>query len=97
MVFGNEFDEWEHLNFKEHFISLEVDNNKPAENFFGDMRCQPLEAVADLINHLSTRKIYLKKGDFISTGAATVPQSFFKNSSVIADFGVIGKIKLTFT
>jgi len=95
-VFGNKFDHWENLNFQEHYISLKVNGNPSAENFLGEMRCKPLDAVVDLINHLSTRKIYLKKGDFISTGAATVPQPFFKNSSVIADFGIIGKIKLTF-
>ena len=60
------------------------------------MRCEPLQALVDLVNHLSIRNIYLKKGDFISTGAATVPQSFTKGSNVKADFGVIGKIKLSF-
>ena len=80
-VFGSKFDDWENINFQEHFISLQVDGNPPAENFLGNMRCQPLEAAAELINHLSTRNIFLKKGDFISTGAATVPQPFFRNSS----------------
>ena len=95
-VFGTAFHDWNNLNFRNHSICLQVDDNPPAENFLGDMRCQPLEAVADLVNHLSSREISLRKGDFVSTGAATVPQPFLKGSFVTADFGIIGKIQITF-
>ena len=95
-VFGSVFDDWRNLNFRNHNITLQVDDNLPAENFLGDMRCQPIEAVADLVNHLSNRDISLRKGDFVSTGAATVPQPIIKGSFVNADFGIIGKIQLTF-
>ena len=95
-VFGTAFHDWKNLNFRNHSICLQVDDNPPAENFLGDMRCQPLEAVADLVNHLSSREISLRKGDFVSTGAATVPQPFLKGSFVTADFGIIGKIQITF-
>ena len=95
-VFGTAFHDWNNLNFRNHSICLQVDDNPPAENFLGDMRCQPLEAVADLVNHLSNRQISLSKGDFVSTGAATVPQPFLKGSHVMADFGIIGEIQITF-
>ena len=95
-VFGTAFHDWKNINFRNHSICLQVDDNPPAENFLGDMRCQPLEAVADLVNHLSSREISLRKGDFVSTGAATVPQPFLKGSYVTADFGIIGKIQITF-
>ena len=95
-VFGSEFEDWKNINFRKHLISLKVDEKPSAENFLGDMRCEPLEAAVDLINHLSKREIFLKKGDFISTGATTVPQKFYKNSFVKADFGIIGEITLTF-
>ena len=95
-VFGTAFHDWKNLNFRNHSICLQVDDNPEAENFLGEMRCQPLEAVADLVNHLSSREISLSKGDFVSTGAATVPQPFSKGSSVMADFGIIGKIQITF-
>ena len=95
-VFGTAFHDWKNLNFRNHSICLQVDDNPEAENFLGEMRCQPLEAVADLVNHLSSRKISLMEGDFVSTGAATVPQPFLKGSFVTADFGIIGKIQITF-
>ena len=68
----------------------------PEENFFGNMRCEPLEAMSDLINNLGRREITLKAGDFVSTGAVTVPLSFSKGSQVTADFGNIGSIELIF-
>lgn len=95
-VFGTAFHDWKNLNFRNHSICLQVDDNPEAENFLGEMRCQPLEAVADLVNHLSSREISLREGDFVSTGAATVPQPFLKGSYVTADFGIIGKIQITF-
>jgi 2-keto-4-pentenoate hydratase len=95
-VFGSAFHDWKNLNFRNHSICLQVDDNPAAENFLGDMRCQPLEAMANLVNHLSSRDISLRKGDFVSTGAATVPQPFIKGSCVNANFGIIGNIQLTF-
>ena len=95
-VFGEGYENWQHLDFRNHTIRLQVDENPPAENFLGEMRCDPLEALADLVNHLRGRKIALEKGDFISTGAATVPQPFGRGARVKADFGVIGSIEVVF-
>ena len=67
-----------------------------AENFLGDMRCVPAEAVADLVNHLAARGYELAAGDFVSTGAATVPQPFVAGDNIIADFGSLGIIELQF-
>ena len=69
-VFGKEYENWEQLDFRNHPIRLQVDENPPAENFLGEMRCEPLAALTNLVNHLGGRKITLKKGDFIPTGAA---------------------------
>lgn len=95
-VFGDPVTEWQAVDFQQHHISLVVDDGEPAENFLGDMRCVPLQAVADLANHLNSRGIALSAGDYVSTGAATVPQPIPSGSRVIADFGEIGQIELTF-
>ena len=96
-VFGEAYADWNEIDFKNQFIRFQVDDNEPAENFFADMRCEPLEALADLINHLAARGFSLKKGDFASTGAAAVPQVFGARSHVTADFGAIGSVVSTFT
>ena len=95
-VFGDPVTDWHHVDYQNHRISLTVDGGAAAENFLGDMRCVPIEAVADLVNHLSSRGIALAAGDFVSTGAATVPQHIAKGSCVVADFGALGRIELEF-
>ena len=52
--------------------------SEPAENFLGELRGAPLNALADLLNHLAQRGYSLHIGDYVSTGAATVPQPFQK-------------------
>ncbi len=95
-VFSEPVDDWQDIDFQHHHISLKVDDGAEAENFLGEMRCIPIQAVADLVNHLSLRRIALGAGDYVSTGAATVPQHIRQGSHVIADFGPLGQIELIF-
>ena len=60
------------------------------------MRSFLIQAAADLINHLNERGISLSEGDFISTGAATMPQSFGSGDVIKANFGKLGYIELDF-
>ena len=84
------------LDFQNHLIRLSVDGTELAENFLGELRGAPLQALADLLNHLAQRDYSLNKGAYVSTGAATVPQLFQKGSVVNADFGNVGSITLKF-
>jgi 2-keto-4-pentenoate hydratase len=95
-VFGEAYENWQDLDFQNHLIRLSVDGTEPAENFLGDLRGAPLQALADLLNHLAQRDYSLNKGAYVSTGAATVPQLFNKGSVVNADFGNVGSITLQF-
>ena len=95
-VFGEAFADWQDLDFQNHLIRLSVDDIEPAENFLGELRGAPLNALADLLNHLAQRGYSLHVGDYVSTGAATVPQPFQKGSVVTADFGNVGSITLQF-
>jgi 2-keto-4-pentenoate hydratase len=96
-VFGDACPDWQSIDFRHHRIRLRVDQQPEAENFLGDLRGEPLQALADLLNHLSGRGIPLHAGDFVSTGAATIPQPIQAGSVVQADFGTIGSITLNFT
>lgn len=95
-VFGDAVEKWHHYDFQNHIITLQVDDGSSAENFLGDMRCNPIQAVVDLANHLNSRGIGLFRGDFVSTGAATVPQPVHSASRVTAHFGNMGRIELCF-
>ncbi len=95
-VFGDAVTDWQSTDFRNHPIELRVDGGPAAENFLGEMRCEPLVALADLLNHLAGRGIRVDQGDFVSTGAATVPQPIGRGSRVRADFGALGTIELSF-
>ena len=95
-IFGDPLEDWQGIDYQQHLIDLTVNGSKPAENFLGEMRCVPEQAAADLINHLASRGYELQIGDFISTGAASVPQSFSAGDYVHANFGELGEIKVTF-
>ena len=95
-VFGDPVDDWQAIDFRHHLITLTVSGGAPADNFFGDMRCLPAEAAAELVNHLSARGHEMQAGDFISTGAASVPQPFSAGDHVSADFGALGVIEVAF-
>jgi 2-keto-4-pentenoate hydratase len=95
-VFGDPIADWHAFDFQNHQITLSVSGGPPADNFLGEMRCVPAQAAADLVNHLASRNVVLQAGDFISTGAATVPQPFAAGDVVRADFGAFGQIELNF-
>lgn len=95
-VFGSQIADWQDIDFRDLVIDLRVDVGPSAENFLGDMRGQPVQAVADLANHLAGRGYFLKQGDYVSTGAATVPQPVQPGSVAEADFGPLGRMRLTF-
>ncbi len=95
-VFGDPVADWQAIDFQQHVITLSVSGGTPAENFLGEMRCIPAQAAADLVNHLAARGHNLQAGDFISTGAASVPQSFSAGDHIHADFGTLGVIELAF-
>ena len=95
-IFGDPVEDWQGIDYQQHLIELTVCDGTPADNFLGEMRCVPEQAAADLVNHLASRGYELQIGDFISTGAASVPQSFSSGDYVHANFGELGEIKVTF-
>ncbi len=95
-VFGEAVAQWHAVDFQHLPITLRIDGGNAADNFIGEMRCVPIQALADLVNHLQARGIALYAGDFVSTGAATVPQAVTEGCRVSADFGILGSIAISF-
>ncbi len=95
-VFGTPVKNWRGLDLLNHEVRVSVDGGAPSDNFLGSMRGPPLQALCDLANHLTGRGFQLAAGDFVSTGAACVPQPVAKGSRVEADFGTLGRINVRF-
>jgi 2-keto-4-pentenoate hydratase len=95
-VIGPEFENWQTIDFLNHPVSFSVDGGAASENFIGKDRCDPRQVVADLANLLAVRGLSLSAGDFLLTGAATVPQPVQKGSTLAADYGALGRLTMDF-
>ena len=95
-VFGTPVEDWQGVDLLNHEVRVSVDGGAPSDNFLGNMRGPPLQALCELASHLAGRGFQLEAGDFVSTGAACVPQPFAKGSRVEADFGTLGRINVRF-
>lgn len=93
-VAGDPVADWQGIDFGHHHVGLTIDGGAEAENFLGDMRADPVQVVADLANMLGARGIGLRAGEFVTTGAAAVPQHTAAGTKVVADFGRLGRIEL---
>lgn len=79
-----------------HAVDLRIDGGAPARNSPPEIRADPLAALADTVNLLAARGISLRAGDFVTTGSATETLPVKKGSTVTAEFGNLGSIRLTF-
>ena len=66
---------------------------------FSELQGRLVAGAIEAVTAVTTAKIQildLELGDFVSTGAATVPQPFVAGDNIIADFGSLGIIELQF-
>ena len=80
-----------------HPVDLRIDGGPPATNSPAEIRARPLEALADTVNLLAARGITLEAGQYVTTGSATDTLAVQAGSTVTADFGDLGSIRLTFS
>lgn len=95
-VFGEPASDWKKIDLRSQPVALSVDRGQLAENFPPEFRCDPLEALAGLVQHLAGRGFQLEAGQFISTGSACIRQPVGPESRVSADFGCLGRIDIEF-
>ena len=95
-VFGPAIADWRRHDLRNVFIDIRIDGGEPAENFLGECRCDPIEALAQAAGILGARGIAIEAGQYVSTGAATDPQPVRAGSTVQARFAALGAIDITF-
>lgn len=96
-VFGPAVEGWRRHDLRNLRIDIRVDGHEPAENFLGERRCEPIEALVQAAGILGERGIAIEAGQYVSTGAATDPQPVQAGSVVRARFGTLDAIDVTFT
>ena len=95
-VFGPAIADWRRHDLRNLRIDIRVDDRESAENFLGEYRCDPIEALVQAAGILGDRAITIEAGQYVSTGAATDPQPVRAGSVVRARFGSLGTIDITF-
>ena len=95
-VFGAAVADWRRHDLRNLRIDMRVDDREPAENFLGEYRCQPIEALEQAAGILGERGIAIEAGQYVSTGAATDPQPVRNGSVVQARFGTLGAVDIAF-
>ena len=95
-VFGPAVADWCGHDLRNLRIDVRVDDREPAENFLGECRCDPIEALVQASAMLGERGIAIEAGQYVSTGAATDPQPVRCGSAVHARFATLGAIDIRF-
>ena len=95
-VFGPAVAHWGRHDLRNLRIDIRIDDREPAENFLGECRCDPIEALLQAAGILGERGIAIEAGQYVSTGAATDPQPVRAGSVVRARFGFLGAIDIAF-
>ena len=95
-VFGAAIPDWCEHDLRNLPIEIRVDAGDPAENFLGECRCDPIEALVQAAGILGERGIAIEAGQYVSTGAATDPQPVRIGSLVRAQFASLGAIDIAF-
>ena len=96
-IFGEPAVDAAAFDYAGHTVSFTVDGGEPSPDLLGAARCDGREATADLANLIAARGAWLKAGDWLLTGTVTVPLAVKKGSHLVADFGTLGRIEMTFT
>jgi len=97
LILGAEIAAPEQVDFLRHYVALSIDGGAPAAQSPADIRCAPYVALCDVVNHLSARGLDLPKGSVITTGSASDTQPVLAGTTLTADFGPLGAIRLHFS
>lgn len=87
-------EDWRALDLQSHSTRLIINGNIVAEGSGGNVIGGPLSILCWLCNHLNSRDLHLKAGDWVSTGLTTKVVAGKVNDQVVADFGNLGTVSV---
>lgn len=86
----------EEVNLRTIGMVLKKNNEVVATGTGSEILGHPAEAVAWLVNKLSEFGMSLHQGEIILTGSLSVPLSVEAGDKILADFGELGKVDISF-
>jgi 2-keto-4-pentenoate hydratase len=87
---------WHALDLKAHEVALIVNGETKLTGTGAAVLKHPLNSLTWLANILGEQGEALKAGEFISTGVCTDVYLAEPDDEIIADFGVIGRVAVSF-
>lgn len=96
LVLGAPFANWQDHDLAASTVSLRIDGVDAAAGFGRDVLGHPLNALAWFANEGGLAGRPLLKGDIVSTGSCTGMRPVRRGSTSTADFGLMGKVEVSF-
>lgn len=93
-------DTWRSIDLSQHPVRGQVVGDSRSYSHTGSGAAvlgHPIEALVWLVNELSSLGITLRADQVVTTGACTVPLAVLPGDHVLADFGHLGAVSVTFT
>ena len=95
-VQGNATEEWRHIDLASHEVRLSVNGEEKLNGTGAAVLGHPLNSLVWLANTLCDQGKALKAGDLVSTGVCTNIYLAQPGDHIIADFGSLGTVELSF-
>lgn len=95
-VQGQPYADWRSLDLATHEVTLTVNGKLFDRGTGANVLGHPFNVVAWLANELPRLGKQLKAGDFITTGVVMDVYPANAGDEIVADFGVMGKVELSF-
>jgi len=88
--------DWRKIDLAAQAVRVTVNGNVLREGSGSNVLGHPLNALEWLVNHLSTRGLGLKAGQYVTTGVTTEVYMAERGDRITADFGPVGSVDLEF-
>ena len=96
-IHGDEVTDWSGLDLMNDPVTLSFDGEQKAQGKGSNVDGGPFGAAAGLANDLAAIGRGLKAGDYITTGTVTPIVPMGDEREIVADFGPMGTVSLTFS
>lgn len=97
LVIGEGVKKWNKLDLAKHKVRLDVNGETVGKGSGRKVMGHPLTALTWLVNDRSERGVTLAAGQIITTGTCTSLNFARAGDVAVADFGVLGEVRVTFT
>ena len=97
LVVGKGVSRWRKFDLAKQKVRLDIDGKTVGRGTGRKVMGNPLKALTWFVNEKSRRGVPLEKGQIVTTGTCTDLNFAQAGDEVVADFGELGEVRITFT